>query len=110
MKRKLTKLEPLEKNPDEYDLVIIGTPVWAWNMSVPIRTYLSEQKDNLKNKVAFFCTMGGSGDKKSFLEMQNLLDKNPIATLALTTKEVVSNNFSGKMDKFADEINLGVEN
>jgi menaquinone-dependent protoporphyrinogen IX oxidase len=40
MKRKLTKLEPIKFNPKEYDLVIIGTPIWAWNMSVPIRTYL----------------------------------------------------------------------
>jgi len=63
--RRLTKLETIKNNPADFDLVIIGTPIWAFNMSAPIRTYLTEQKDKFK-RVAFFCTMGGSGDEKAF--------------------------------------------
>lgn len=98
-KRKLTKLEPLKFEPDQYDLVIIGTPIWGWNVSVPVRTYITEQKDKF-NQVVFFCTMGGSGDKRAFSEMEEIIGKKPIATFALTTKEVVSNNYAEALEKF----------
>jgi len=99
VRRKLTKLENLQFNPAEYDLAIIGTPIWAWNMSAPIRTYVSQQKNNFK-KAAFFCTMGGSGGKRAFSEMEKIIELKPITTLALTTKEVVGGNFSEKVEKF----------
>jgi flavodoxin len=99
MKKRLTKLEPLQNNLAEYDLVIIGTPIWGWNMSVPIRTFVTEQKNNLK-QVAFFCTMGGSGDEKAFSEMAEILEKKPLWTLALKTKDVATGNFSDKVNEF----------
>lgn len=102
MQRKLTKLEPLKLNPADFDLVIIGTPIWAWNMSAPIRTYITENKDKFK-KVAFFCTMSSDGDIKTFKEMGEIINKQPAATLALTTKEVVDNSLE-KAEKFLREI------
>lgn len=100
--RRLTKIETPKLNPADFDLVIIGTPVWAWTMSTPIRTYLEEYKSQFK-EVAFFCTMGGNGDKKAFKEMEEIIGKKPTATLALKTKEVVDNNFA-KADKFCAEL------
>ena len=64
---KLTEIKPIQKDPKKYDLVIIGTPIWAYNMCSAIRTYLTEKK--LK-KVAFFCTMDNSGDDRTFKKMQ----------------------------------------
>lgn len=103
MKKRLTRLDPFLKNPADYDLVVIGTPIWGWNMSVPVRTFVTDQKDSLR-KVAFFCTMGGSGDKKAFSEMAEIIGKKPVATLALTTKEVVSGDISEKVNNFTDSI------
>jgi flavodoxin len=102
MKRLLTKLAPLDKSPAEYDLVIVGTPVWAGNMSAPVRTYLTEQKNNIK-QAAFFCTMGGQNPSKTFPEMADILGQQPLATLAIRTKEVVKNEFAGKVDEFIKE-------
>jgi len=103
MQRKLTKLEPAISSLENYDLVIIGTPIWGWNMSVPVRTYLTNQKDKFKS-VAFFCTMGGSGDAKAFKEMSEISGKIPMATLALNTFEVVKNNCEDKIKEFSDKI------
>jgi len=105
MQRKLTKIEPPKLNPADFDLVIIGTPIWAWNMSAPIRTYLEEYKNSFK-QVAFFCTMGSNGDEGAFKEMGEITGKKPLATLALKTKEVVSNNLE-KAEKFCGGI-IGV--
>lgn len=99
MKKKTTKLEPLKLEPEQYDLAIIGTPIWGWNMSVPVRTYITEQKNKFKN-VAFFCTMGGSGDKTAFLEMENIIGKKPVGTLAVKTKDVVTDNYSEPLEEF----------
>jgi len=100
--RKLTKLETPKLNPAGFDLVVIGTPIWSWNMSAPIRTYLEEYKTEFK-QVAFFCTMGGSGDERAFREMGEIIGKKTIANLALKTQEIASNNFE-KAGKFCREI------
>jgi flavodoxin len=53
---KETQISPLNKVPSDYDLIIIGTPIWAWSPSAAIRTYLA--KNNLSGKnVALFFTM-----------------------------------------------------
>lgn len=101
-RRRLTKLEPIKNDPAEFDLVVIGTPIWGWNMSTPIRTFITEQKDKFK-QVAFFCTMGGSGDGKAFKEIGEIVGKKPVAVLGLKTKEVVSGNLE-KAEKFCQEI------
>ena len=103
MRRKLTTLEPQSKNAFEYDLVVIGTPIWAWNMSAPIRTYVTEQKNNFKN-VAFFCTMGGSGEVGTFSEMAEVIGKQPLGTLALKTVQVVKNEFIEELENFTNDL------
>ena len=103
MRRKLTTLEPQSKNAFEYDLVVIGTPIWAWNMSAPIRTYVTEQKNNFKN-VAFFCTMGGSGNEGTFSEMTEVIGKQPLGILALKTVQVVKNEFIEELENFTNDL------
>jgi len=49
------KINPLKNNSSEYDLVVLGTPVWAGNVASPVRTYLKEQSSGIK-KIAFYCT------------------------------------------------------
>ncbi|MHB1207593.1 MAG: flavodoxin family protein, partial [Rhodospirillaceae bacterium] len=34
-------------NPSSYDLVIIGTPVWVWSLSSPVRGYLTAHAKTL---------------------------------------------------------------
>ncbi len=99
--KKLTELKKIKNNPASYDTVIIGTPIWAWNVSTPIRTYLSQNKFN---KVAFFCTMGGSGGKKAFREMERLCKQKPVAVLELKTAEVADNKHLQKVREFAKNI------
>ena len=87
IRKKLTEIEETKYNPANYDLVLVGTPIWGWNMSVPIRTYLVENRGKFK-KVAFFCTMSGSGDKQAFEEMEKITKKKPIKTWTFLTAAV----------------------
>ena len=102
-KRILTKLEQIQKNPEDYDLIIMGTPIWSWNMSPAIRTYATEDKDKFK-QVAFFCTMGGSGDKRACAELEQIIGKKTVAQLGLKTTEVNSGKFSEALEAFSTNI------
>ncbi len=72
-----------KKNPEEYELVIIGSPVWAGRLVPAVRTYLSRNK--FKN-TAFFCTYSNQTGK-SFEEMENL-SKKPVGTLGVRDKYI----------------------
>jgi flavodoxin len=97
--KRLTKLKPLSKDPSSYDLVVVGTPIWSWNVSAPVRTYLKENKDKLK-KVAFYCTMGGGGFEKAFKAMEEACGTAPTAKLALTERDVSSEGLEAKVAPF----------
>jgi flavodoxin len=96
-KQRLTKIGKLSRKIDDYDLLVIGTPVWAWNMTPAIRTFITENQDKLK-KIAFFCTMGGSGGKNAFAEMEKLCGRKPLADLELTSREAASVASAEKLD------------
>jgi flavodoxin len=81
-KGSLTEIK-CKKDPSKFDLVIVGTPIWAWTLTPAIRTYLAIKKFK---KVAFFCTCGGDSGK-AFVEMQRL-SKKPVATLVLSEKDL----------------------
>ena len=103
MRKKLTTLKNYNKDPSSYDLMLIGTPIWAWNMSTPIRTYITENKDKFKN-VAFFCTEGSSGGDKCFENMSILCDKKPLATLELNAKEIKDGLYLDKIKAYTNKI------
>lgn len=65
----------LEEDLNKYDIIIIGTPVWAYTFSPPIRGFFS--KVSLKNKkVALFCTFDGNkGNVLSRMEKELIKDK-----------------------------------
>lgn len=103
MKKIIPSINPAKKNPASYDILIIGTPIWGWTVSSPVRAYLSQNKDKIK-KTAYFCTMGGSGSKNAFQEMEIICSKKPVATLELTTAEVNKQDYTDKLKKFMDKL------
>ena len=104
MLSKRTEIEPPKQRADEYDLVIVGTPVWAFTMTPAVRTYL-EQERNAIRKAAFFCTMGGSGANRTFNTMKRTCGKTPCATLALSERESKSEKLDKFVAGFVEEIN-----
>ena len=56
------KLLPLDKNPADYDLIILGTPVWTFTFAPQMRTFLKHHTMSGKN-IALFCCHGGQPGK-----------------------------------------------
>jgi flavodoxin len=98
-------LRPGHHRPARYELVLVGTPVWFWNVSSPVRSWLETHP--LKHRLAFFCTLGGSGSGRAFATMAQLAGREPVATLALTEGEVASGAFGSRLDAFVKELAAG---
>lgn len=81
--KKLPPIAEPKRDPGEYELTVVGTPIWAGRMSSPVRAYLSRTKSRFK-RVAFFCTSEGGGHERVFMEMGCVAAAEPIATLELT--------------------------
>lgn len=96
-------LGPLEHSVGDYEIVVVGTPVWAWHVSSPVRSYLLQAQASLRN-VAFFCTMGGVGAERVFAELRALTQRSPIASLALTEREVDGNHYATRLAQFTEQI------
>jgi len=86
-REKLTVIKETQKDPNLYDVVILGTPIWNKRMTPAIRTYITENKNRFKS-VAFFCTMGGRGGPETFKSMAKLCEKTPVSTLSIIKKDI----------------------
>jgi flavodoxin len=94
------EIRPGTLRPRDFGLVVLGTPVWAGHVSSPMRAYLNAHRGEL-GRVAFFCTLGGSGASKVFAEMTALCQHEPIATLAVTDADIERDRYGGAVKDFA---------
>lgn len=100
------KIRPLKKNIADYDLVIFGGPVWGGSLSGPIRTFIAQYKNNLKN-VAFIATQEGKfGQKNVFEQMKKACGKTPLAILDITEKEFRSGTYRNSVTSFVSRLSL----
>jgi flavodoxin len=103
MKKEKINLNDLQTQPKNYDLVIIGTPIWAFTMSTPIRTFLEEYKTDLP-KVAFFSASDSTPGNKTFSYMQEVCGKQPQNTLSITKKDLTTNTYQEHIQQFINKL------
>ena len=79
------KLEPYTFRAEEYDRVVFGFPVWASNIAPPVRTFVQENRDALKDKkIAAFACQSGNGAEKAFRKLAEALGRESVSpTLVL---------------------------
>jgi flavodoxin len=74
---KNTIIEKTQRLPMNYDLIVVGTPVWNSRLAPAIRTYLQEN-DLAQKKIALFCTNEGRGSEKTLAMMKSLIPNGDI--------------------------------
>lgn len=72
------EIAPLEHDPSEYDMIFIGTPVWAWAPSPPVYSFLMDHSFKGKKVALFSSSEGELG--KTFQKMEDLLEGNTIVS------------------------------
>ena len=65
-------LEPYAFRAEDYDCVILGFPVWAGNVTPPIRSFVKKHDLRGKRFAAFAC-QSGAGAEKAFGKLRELL-------------------------------------
>ncbi len=99
-------MQPIETDHwdlTQYDLVIVGSPVWGAHMSSPIRSFLMQYASQIKD-VAYYVTCGGSGADAAIAKMIELGQKRPVATMKITSADITDETFERKISAFTEEI------
>ncbi|MGD6810071.1 MAG: flavodoxin family protein [Candidatus Bathyarchaeia archaeon] len=83
-RKSLTEIASLTKAPAAYDLIVIGTPIWAWSPTPAVRTYIKQ--NSLSGKmVALFYTSDGDIRQADQKTKELLQDATVVSTLWLVS-------------------------
>lgn len=98
-------------SPNRLDLrnrpvVVIGTPIWFWNIASPVRSFLLGHRTRM-GRVAFFCTCGGSGERKVLRDLRSLCGRAPVATMALTERQCAAGAHDEELAHFLARVQQG---
>ena len=95
---KLTEIAPTTRTPADYDLIVVGSPVWAWRPTPAIRTYF-KQNDLSGKKIALFFTLDGS-PKQCVEKTKAIIPNSTIIDQLVMTKPL--ENKEDSMQKIAE--------
>ncbi|MBO4770085.1 MAG: NAD(P)H-dependent oxidoreductase [Clostridia bacterium] len=78
------ELQPFNADLSGYDLILLGTPVWAGTFSPPLRSFCHLAKSCLGDKIiAAFASSSGGSAEKAFKKLENEVGYQFSATLHL---------------------------
>ncbi|WP_455672547.1 flavodoxin [Phocaeicola sp.] len=92
------------ENIDEYDTLIVGTPIWSSRLAPPVKSFLA--KYNLTGKkIAPFCTHGGSGIAQSVNNIRSVCPNSEILqSLAISSSQ--AENSRSNVERWLRSIDL----
>jgi flavodoxin len=95
-----------ERNPEDYDVIVIGTPIWWNNLPPAPRTYLSSF-DLRGKRVAFFITSQGEERENVFSQLIELTNgADVLGTFGVLQKVVKSEDYSEALVTFLETIKV----
>ncbi len=104
--KNLTEIEPLKSDPDDYSIILIGTPSWYSNMTPAVRTFIAE--NDLSDKfVAAFGTANKTGVKnacKQILDAVYSPDREQDLSLPLVKSDLEEEILSQKVETFYKKV------
>lgn len=102
-RRRMPPIGRTRNDPADYDLVVVGTPVWASSLASPVRAYLRRHRGILR-KVAFFCTCGGSGSHGALAQMQEESEREPVVRMQLRQDDVGTVSAEASIERFVERV------
>jgi flavodoxin len=78
MSGKLPPLKPVNFDAAAFDLIILGSPVWASSPAPAMKAFLSQTKFSGKKIALFMCHAGGMGDAMN--KFKSMLKDNTIVS------------------------------
>ena len=97
-----TKIKELAQNPADYDLVIIGAPIWVGDLPPAIYAFINQYQDSL-GTVAFYQCFGGGGDDKALAKFKAEIGS-PLAHFVIRKANLETEEYQRKIDAFVKKI------
>jgi len=90
-----------EINLEDYELFLIGTPIWAGAMASPVRTFMVQKLPKTAD-YAIFYTRGGAGDLPIGTATEKIVGKAPKVVVGIGRKEMISGKWESKLNSCTD--------
>lgn len=103
--KKTPEIEDISISLVEFDKIIIGTPVWWYTITPPIRTFLKNNDFNNKKVYAFATNAGWLGS--TFDEIKSIVGDSLQSTLSV---QFTTNHEDNKLITSWDEIDEWIQN
>jgi flavodoxin len=104
----LTKIEPVKKDPANYDLVVLGTPVWTGKMTPAIRTYVVNNRRVFKS-IAVFTTSGLTKPDKVVKHIEVITGQKAVGVAGFSVKQITDAGYDFDKRKFTPHLTLARE-
>lgn len=91
-------------DPTAYRLVVLGGPVWAGRPAAPLRTFLRRYGPRIHLLAAFCVSGSGAAYEGVFAEIADMAGHQPILTLSVAERQVISGEAGPALAAFADAL------
>jgi hypothetical protein len=85
------KIQAPKYDPANYDRVFVLTPVWAWRLAPPVRTWLKTQRGRLP-EAAYGTISGDTEPEKIVAQMAKVAKRQPFAYAGFSKRDFSSEN------------------
>lgn len=90
-------------DPARFRTVVLVSPVWAWRLAGPMRTFVASRRETLKD-VAVVATMYGSGAGAVTAEVTRLLRRAPVRAEGFTAMAIDDDRADARLMAFGQAL------
>lgn len=99
-------IERIDVNFEDYDEIVLGTPIWAGKNAPALNTFLKD--NNIRRKVTAVFTFSGGGDNDKCITALKKILPNLRCSVALADRSIeLSKENTAKLSSFIEEIMNG---
>lgn len=89
--------------PQDFDVVVLVSPVWAQRLAGPMRSFIAKKCAQLPD-VAVVSVMGGTGAPDVISEVTRRIGRAPILSTSLAMHEVDDGSFAARLQAFGTAV------
>jgi hypothetical protein len=99
-----TPIEPPVRDPSAYEAVVVCTPIWAWHLSPPMRSWLRLNKGKLPQLAAYVTVSHDTDPAKVVAAMAKESGRQPIAFTGFADRDFEDGNRSRYLEKIGSVV------
>ena len=90
-------------DPGAFDAVVLVSPIWAYRLAGPMRSFVAEHAKALR-EVVVISVMGNRGAPNAQAEISRLTGKTPLLSAAFTAREVDEGSYGERLQAIGTAI------